>query len=104
MVNDYRMVVSFNMFTTTPMHYLSANNMGDIHEVIVNHVRKMIGRISVTFHQHRVIDLLVRKFDLSMNFILNNGFSLRDLYSLACEVEIRALPVTRYQDRNQRWS
>jgi hypothetical protein len=82
MVNDHIMalIVLFNMCAITIIHYLSTNNMCDAHEVIVDNVRKVISRITVTLHQYRVIYLLVRKFDLAMNFILNNGFSFRNLF------------------------
>ena len=34
---------------------LTADNMGDLHEMIIHDIRKVVGRKAISFHEHKVL-------------------------------------------------
>ena len=49
---------------------LSSDNMGDSHEIVVNHIRQMVGWVTISLHDDLVIYSVIVKDHLSMDQIL----------------------------------
>ena len=59
---------------------VSANHMGNTHQMIIHNVCKVVGRISVRLDQYHIIELCVRHLDLAIDFINKLSRSLiRDI-------------------------
>lgn len=71
-----------------PSTYLAADDMCDAHEMVVHHIGEVISREAIALHQDRVVNLLVHKLDLSMNLVVNNRLSIRDLSTADCILAI----------------
>jgi hypothetical protein len=55
--------------------------MADLHEMIVYHVRQMIGRETVILHDDLIIDVLVVKNHLAVHDVLELRLTVRHLHS-----------------------
>ena len=50
--------------------------MTDLHQMIVDHVGQVIGRIAVALEEHDVVELVIREGDFSAQQVLNRALAL----------------------------
>lgn len=62
------------------MTYLSADDVADLHEVVVDDVGQVVGREPVVFHDDLVVDCAVVEDDLAMHDVLELSLSARHLH------------------------
>ena len=54
---------------------VAANDVGDVHVVVVDDDRKIVGRGSVAAQDHEIVEFLIAKDDTSLHAILDHGFA-----------------------------
>ena len=60
--------------------FIPAHNMCDLHQMIVDHIGKVIGRESVRLDQDHIVQLIIRNCNISVNLVMECGRSLsRDI-------------------------
>ena len=50
--------------------------MGNCHQMIVDHVGKVIGRKTVGLQQHALVQIIIVNFNIAVNFVMEVRFSL----------------------------
>ena len=55
--------------------FITSYHMGDSHKMVINHVSKIVGRISVGFDQNHIIQLFIWLGNVSVNLIVESGFA-----------------------------
>lgn len=56
-----------------PKNYLSSNDMGNIHEIVINHISEMISRIPIGLEKDLVIDCIIVEHHFAVNDVLEFG-------------------------------
>ena len=56
--------------------FISADNVCDSHQMVIDHVRKIVSRESIGFDQDHIIQFCIRNRDISVNLIVECGCSL----------------------------
>ena len=72
---------SYSALISIRIAYLSSDDMTDAHHRIVNHIREMIGRISVIFENDLVVYDIMIKYNFAMNQILEHCLSFGYLHA-----------------------
>ena len=54
----------------------AADNVRDAHEMVVHHVRKVVGRKSVALDQHLIVKIGVRRGDVAEDLVMERRFAL----------------------------
>ena len=61
--------------------YLSSDNVTDLHGMVVHHIGEVISWIAVILQDHLVVDVLVIKDDLTVDYVTESCFTFRDFHS-----------------------
>ena len=68
--------VQKNMLGAAVDPFLASNDVGDVHQAIIDHVCEMIGRASIRFSKDLMIHLRPRYSNLVAKLVMKNAFSL----------------------------
>ena len=50
--------------------FTAADNMGDVHEVVIDNIGEVIGREAIGLHQNLVIQLRIMHGDITINHVM----------------------------------
>ena len=73
------------------MTYLSSDDVTDLHEVVIDDICEVIGRVAIVLEDHLVIDILVVKHHLAVHDILERCLALRYLHTNDKRLSVRLL-------------
>ena len=75
--------------------------MSDPHQVVVDHVCEVVGRVPIRFEEHLVVDLVIGDHDVAAEEIVRHRFALsrhretNDMFFARCDAALRFFAVNR---------